>query len=90
MVADEIAAQQRGYGIEDDAQTQSDAEFVEPGRQAPDRQSVVGVWLAPAFRQRAQRAVDRVDFGGSQLFRQAEKPFGEHHLRPPWRSGHRR
>ena len=90
MVADEIAAQEPADRVEDDPQTQSRANFVEAGRQSPQRVAAVGVGMAPTLRQRSQRAVDRVDFRGRQLCRYAEKPLRQHDSRRRWRPGGRR
>ena len=81
MVADEIAAQEPASRVEYDPQTQSRANFVEAGRQSPQRVAAMGVGLAPTLRQRSQRGVDRVDFGGRQLSREAEQALGQHDSR---------
>ena len=81
VVADEIAAQEPADRVEDDPQTNPGANFVEAGGQSPQRVAAMGVRMAPTLRQRSQRAVDRVDFGGRQLSREAEKALGHHDSR---------
>lgn len=84
VIADEISAQASTDRIEYNTQTQTGANLVKPGSQTPQRIAAMRVRVPPQLRQHSQRAVNRCDFGGTQLLHEAEKALGQQHSRRRW------